>query len=128
MVEFSSRIDDRTVSDIADASAQEIFHDLYDSCMLTVRPGETLEDVLERPRRENVDYDQDSRIRDTFHLDEIGGASFRDHVGLVLVNNLRLGCERLIWRDTRTFQISEKRFPLGAIEKIFAMFVDEICA
>lgn len=124
---FTSRQEERSICELDDASAEEVFLELYDNGMVIVRPSETLEDALMRPPRKNTDYHQDAWRRDTFHLDEIGGAAFRDHVGVILVNNLKSGCERLIWRDVSTFKISEQKFPLGTVEKVFEMFVDGTC-
>jgi len=56
-------------------------------------------------------FNQLGEFRDIYWLDEVGEYSFRDKIGMILVDEPELGRQRLIWRELKSGILNEFFLP-----------------
>jgi hypothetical protein len=66
-----------------------------------------------------------SKIRDVFWLDDVGEYSFRDKIGIILVDEKKLNRQRLVWERFKDGIIQQAIFPIGYFDKIAMEFLEE---
>jgi len=96
----------------------EIFRDLYDSCVITALPGQSLADAIKLSSPSALPLELAGKLRDTFYLDEVFGDLLQDTFNLLLVAEPVMGRERLILRDLSSMEIAEYFLPAGEVEHV----------
>jgi hypothetical protein len=98
---------------------------VFDSIMITVLKGENIRSLSLEP---DLPYDYDSslaqsKMRNGFHIDDVGMSSFCDKWNIILVENRNLW-QRLIWRNLDTMELKEALLPPNRFEQVSQLFLD----
>lgn len=67
-----------------------------------------------------------SKFRDLFWLDEVGEYSFRDKIGIVLINENSVNRQRLLWKGLDNGFINEFFIPTGYFDGVAFKFIDKL--
>jgi immunity protein 42 of polymorphic toxin system len=85
--------------------------------------GSSKEDVLAYIFDSHHNWELDSHLRRVFYLQEVGGEAIRDKFKIVLLNDISLGKQRIIWEDCLASIISETWLPENTFDSIVERFL-----
>ncbi len=106
--EFLGYKNHRRAHEFDSASAEGIYHEIYDSFFRPINPV--------------VDWGYHSILRSAFHLGDLAGESVRDKYGIILVARGG-GLESVIWKNFKSKRIESATMPLGTVDFEVEKFV-----
>ena len=105
--------------DLYNQSNEMIFDILYEQFYGRVQENFNLD-----TKKYNIDhYD---KVRDNFHLDEVGEDAFRDKFGVILLNSKKQKKQKLIWKNFKTGELFCTQFEEFCVDEILSSFYDNL--